>query len=288
MVATPLRMSMIGRGCERGLLDVRVHNLRSWAEGRHAVADDTPYGGGAGMVMKVDVAARAVAAMRSEDPPPRVILTSPAGRRFDQVRAHELRIYDRLVILCGHYEGIDDRIRTFVDEEISLGDYVLTGGELAAMVIVDAVGRLVPGVVGNEASLPEESFETGLLDYPHFTRPRVYEGMEVPPVLLSGNHREIARWRRGQALRRTERDRPDLLRQVKLSVIDQKLLAEVKTQPEMWLRPSEVQTNSGCVSPVRREIHDDDGEDRAGGVNPAHPDLQPGGYHSGDGEHQGR
>ena len=196
---------------EKGLLEVRVSNIRDWAEGRHKKVDDTPFGGGPGMVLMVPPVARCLDAVREMDrrrgP---VILLTPQGRPFDQQAARRLAQQARLILLCGHYEGVDERIRTLVDEEISIGDYVLTGGELPAMVVTDAVARLLPGVVGNSASPHEESFSEGLLEYPQYTRPRDYEGLAVPDVLLSGNHAEIERWRREQSLRRTQQRRPDL------------------------------------------------------------------------------
>ena len=196
---------------EKGLLEVRVSNIRDWAEGRHKKVDDTPFGGGPGMVLMVPPVARCLAAVREMDrrrgP---VILLTPQGRPFDQQAARRLAGLERLILLCGHYEGVDERIRTLVDEEISIGDYVLTGGELPAMVVTDAVARLLPGVVGNSASPHEESFSEGLLEYPQYTRPRDYEGLAVPDVLLSGNHAEIERWRRQESLRRTQERRPDL------------------------------------------------------------------------------
>ena len=228
MFEGPLGESLIGKAREAGHLDVRVHDLRSWAEGRHRVADDTPYGGGAGMVLKVDPVARAIRALRAEAPEARVVLMGPAGAPLDQRGVRRLAAYPRVVLLCGHYEGIDERVRTWIDEELSIGDYILTGGELASMVVVDAVARMVPGVVGNAESLREESFETGLLDHPHYTRPRVFEGMEVPEVLLSGHHEKIRRWRRAEALRRTLTTRPDLLDEAPLDEDDRALLDELR------------------------------------------------------------
>lgn len=211
MVEGPLSHSLMGRARESGSLDVHVHDLRAWATGKHRNADDLPYGGGAGMVLKIEPMVASLRAIKAESPTSRVVLMGPGGRPFSQKDAHRLAKEDGVIFLCGHYEGVDDRIRGHVDEEISIGDYVLTGGELPALVILDSVGRLCPGVVGNQDSLDEESFETGVLDHPHFTRPRVFEDDAVPDVLLSGNHANIRRWRREEALRRTLRTRPDLL-----------------------------------------------------------------------------
>ncbi|MBW1877025.1 MAG: tRNA (guanosine(37)-N1)-methyltransferase TrmD [Deltaproteobacteria bacterium] len=200
--------SILGRAVEAGVLEIGVHDIRDHAEGRHRTVDDAPYGGGAGMVMKVDVVARALEAVRTADS--WVVLTTPSGRVFDFSMARRLASRSHVVLLCGHYEGIDARIETLVDEEISLGDFVLTGGEIAAAAIVDATARLVPGVLGNEASAGEESFVEGLLEYPQYTRPAAWNGLEVPEVLLSGHHLRITEWRRIKAEARTEKRRPDL------------------------------------------------------------------------------
>lgn len=208
MVRVPLGASIVGRAVEAGTVDVRVHDLRDWAEGKHKQADDSPFGGGPGMVMKVDVVARAVATLA--DAHTRVLLTSPGGRPLTQADARRWAELPRLLIVCGHYEGIDARIEGVVHEEVSLGDFVLTGGEIAAMAIVDATARLVPGVLGNAASTADESFGAGLLEYPQYTRPREWNGLAVPEVLLSGNHARIEAWRREMALARTKARRPDL------------------------------------------------------------------------------
>lgn len=211
MFKGPLDESMVGRAASRGLLTIGVHNIRDHARGRHQVVDDYPYGGGAGMVMKPDVLFAAVEAMRGEDS--RVVLMSAQGRPFDQEIAKELSACPHLVLVCGHYEGFDERvIDHLADDQISIGDYVLTGGELAAMVVCDAVARLVPGVLGAEESAVEESFVGGLLEYPHYTRPPEFREWRVPDVLLSGDHAKVASWRRHQSLLRTLRRRPDLLR----------------------------------------------------------------------------
>jgi len=200
--------SILGRAIEAGLVAIGVHDIRDHAAGKHKQADDTPYGGGAGMVMKVDVVARAIDAIRTPDS--HVVLTSPGGRPLSQAIARELAAKPHVVVVCGHYEGIDARIETLVDDEISLGDFVLTGGEIAAAAIVDAAVRLIPGVLGNDASAGDESFGAGLLEYPHYTRPRSWNGLDVPDVLLSGHHGRIDAWRRAQAEERTRARRPDL------------------------------------------------------------------------------
>ncbi len=232
MVSGAAGFSIAGRAQAAGLLDVRVHNLRDYAAGKHRVTDDYPFGGGAGMVMKPEPLFAAVEAITAADagaessPPPPVLYMAPDGEPFTQAMAQELAAFPRLVILCGHYEGMDERVRqALVTREISLGDYVLTGGELPALVVLDAVARLLPGVLGNEASPHEESFSEGLLEYPHYTRPALFREMAVPPVLLSGHHAHIEKWRRGQALRRTRDRRPDLWEKLlPLSPADQKLL----------------------------------------------------------------
>ena len=223
---TPLQVSMIGRARERGLLDVHIWDLRDFTTDRHRQVDDAPYGGGAGMVMKPEPFFAAVDAIRAEaGEPAHIILTSPQGARLTHALAEEMAGTNHLVLLCGHYEGIDERVRDgLATDEISIGDYVLTGGELPAMVIVDAVARFVPGVVGDAASVEADSFAEGLLDYPHYTRPPEFRGMTVPEVLLSGHHEAIRRWRRAQRLRRTLRRRPDLLKHEALSDEDRRLL----------------------------------------------------------------
>lgn len=228
MFRSPFEESLLKRARERGLIDIRVLDARDFTADRHKVADDYPFGGGKGMVMKPEPLARAIAATRAEDPSVRVVLLSPQGARFDQAKAERLAGCRHLLLVCGHYEGVDERIRLhYVDEELSIGDYVLTGGELPAMVVVDAVSRLVPGVLGCEASR-EDSFSRGLLAPPQYTRPRVFEGHAVPAVLLSGDHGAIARYRRREALRVTWERRPDLLSGACLSVEDQALLEEIR------------------------------------------------------------
>jgi len=208
MVEGPLSESIIGRARTKGVVDVRIHDIRDDGIGKHRTVDDTPYGGGPGMVMRVDVVARALGRVRT--PNCRVLLTTPSGRVFDQSMAEELLSCEQVVLICGHYEGIDDRIESLVDECVSLGDFVMTGGEIAAIAIVDAVVRLQPGVLGNASSSVEESFEQGLLEYPQYTRPREWEGLIVPEILMSGHHANIEAWRLEQRLERTRTRRPDL------------------------------------------------------------------------------
>jgi tRNA (guanine37-N1)-methyltransferase len=208
--ASPLATGLLGKAGERGLLQVRLHDLRTWAADRHRSVDDAPFGGGAGMVMLPGPWFEALDALQA-DGPAHVVLLAPDGRRFDQATATRLAGEPRLVLCCGRYEGIDERVRTRVDEVLSIGDFVLAGGETAALVVLDAVARLVPGVMGNAASAADESFAAGLLEYPQYTRPAVYRGLEVPAVLRSGDHGAIARWRHAQAVERTRRLRPDLL-----------------------------------------------------------------------------
>lgn len=235
MFAGPLTESILKRAAQAGTISIALHDIRAYATDRHHTADDSPYGGGAGMVMKAEPLAAAIRAVLGNtgagepadaNSPSKqaVLLMSPAGERFTQAVAHELAGYDRLVLVCGHYEGIDERVReALIDHELSIGDYVLTGGELAAMVIVDAVARLVPGVIDAE-SISEESHSGGLLEYPHYTRPAMWEGREVPAVLLSGHHGEVARWRRREQLRRTLARRPDLLAAAELNATDRSYL----------------------------------------------------------------
>lgn len=225
----PLEVSMLKRARERGLLQVTVWDLRAFSTDRHRQVDDTPYGGGAGMVMKPEPFFAAVDAIRAAAPgtTPRIILTSPQGKTLTHALAKELAQEHHLILLCGHYEGIDERVRTgLATDEISIGDYVLTGGELPAMVIVDAVARLITGVVGDAESVAADSFAEGLLDHPQYTRPAEFRGMKVPDVLLSGDHEAVRRWRHAQRLRRTLARRPDLLKAEALSEDDRRLLEE--------------------------------------------------------------
>jgi tRNA (guanine37-N1)-methyltransferase len=208
---SPLRESLLGKAIEAGILDVRVHDIRDFTTDRHRQVDDESYGGGPGMVMKPEPVFAAVESLG--EGPKRVILLSPAGRRLDQALVRELAKEPWLVLISGRYEGVDERVvEGLPAEEISIGDYVLSGGEIPALVLLEAVTRLVPGVVGSEESLERESFEEGTLDHPHFTRPSEFRLMRVPDVLLSGNHAEVERWRREAALEKTRRNRPDLLK----------------------------------------------------------------------------
>jgi tRNA (guanine37-N1)-methyltransferase len=229
MIAQPLAAGILGRAIERGTLDVKVRDLRDFTTDRHRVVDDVPYGGGPGMVLKPDPIFRALDAIEAERGAPlTVIMTSPQGRRFTQAEAQRLSGLERIVLLCGRYEGFDDRVRDRVTDELSIGDYVLTGGELAALVILDAVARFVPGVVGDEQSVAEDSFSRGLLDFPQFTRPAELGALRVPEVLLSGNHAEIRRWRKREALTRTLERRPDLLDDARLDEEEVAMLRELK------------------------------------------------------------
>ena len=229
---SPLGQSMLSRAQAQGAVNFRVLNLRDFCTDRHRVTDDRPFGGGPGMVMKIEPLVAAIRQVRAEAPVVQVILLAPQGPLFTQAKAQELAEREHLLLICGHYEGIDDRVRHYVDEELSIGDYVLTGGEIPALTVVDAVTRLLPGVLGGEGATDEESFQDGLLEYPHYTRPRVFEGYEVPEVLISGDHRRIARWRREQALFRTMKDRPDLLARARLDIDDRRFLAKLKESAE--------------------------------------------------------
>ncbi len=227
MFTGPLQASIIGKAQDSGLLSVDIWNIRDYATDKHLIVDDSPYGGGAGMVLKVDVLVRAIETIQGSEGAPVIYLT-PQGDKFNQQIAAELAQLPRVVLLCGHYEEIDERVRRkWVDRELSIGDYVLTGGELPAMVIVDAVARLLPGVLGDSASFEQDSFQEGLLDHPHYTRPATFRGLDVPEVLLSGHHELIRRWRLKEALRRTLQRRPDLLEQKRLSEEERLILAEL-------------------------------------------------------------
>ena len=279
----PLSESIIKRAIQAGQISVKLHDIRAYALDKHHSTDDAPYGGGAGMVMKAEPLAAAIRAVIgapdsgragergsgsnsdplppsrllrfSPSPAPPVILMSPAGELFTQRIAEELARYGRLVLVCGRYEGVDERVReALIDRELSIGDYVLTGGELAAMVVVDAVARLVPGVIDAE-SIAEESHAAGLLEYPHYTRPAVWEGRAVPPVLLSGHHGQVGLWRRRQQLRRTLERRPDLLARAELTAADREYLRSLG-----WDAQTEPPEPRGAES--RRSIHDQQASDR--------------------------
>jgi tRNA (guanine37-N1)-methyltransferase len=226
MVAAPLGDSIPARIQERGLATIRVHDLRQWGLGRHRSVDDYPYGGGAGMILRPEPVAAALAAVRR--PTSTVILMDAAGERFRQARAQALSEAQHLVLLCPRYEGVDERIRSMVDLELSIGDYVLTGGELAALVVIDAVIRLLPGAI-DEASTAEESYTTGLLEYPQYTRPASFEGRGVPAVLTSGDHAAVRRWRERESLRRTLERRPDLLAERALTAKERRIVDEIET-----------------------------------------------------------
>ena len=227
-----LNESIMKRAALKGLLDVAIHNLRDYTTDKHRTVDDYPYGGGAGMVMKPEPFFKAVETICPDPSSRRVIMLSPAGKRFEQEMAVELSNESKnMVFLCGRYEAIDERVRTdLVNDEISAGDYVLTGGELPALVIIDAVARLIPGVLGDEHSAEVESFSWGILDYPHYTRPPEFRNLKAPEILLSGHHKDIERWRRKEALRRTLMNRPDLFEKASLSDIDYKLIKEIKEE----------------------------------------------------------
>lgn len=225
MFQGPLSESLLKKAQEKGLLSVNLANIRDFTSDKHKTADDTPYGGGAGMVMKVEPIAKALSRVSGNES--RVILMCPTGKLLTQDKVKELAKEKHLIILCGHYEGVDERVRDLVNEEISIGDYVLTGGELPAMVLVDAIARHIPGVVKEEESVQKDSFYEGLLDYPSYTKPEEFEGKKVPEELLSGHHAEIARWRRKEALKRTLFRRPDLLARIELVEQDRKLLGEI-------------------------------------------------------------
>ena len=213
MFAGPLDLSILARARAQGLIDVQLHDLRDWAHDRHRTVDDYPFGGGAGMVMKPEPIFEAIAAIQPlAAERATVVLLSPQGRRLDRALVDELAALPRMLLLCGRYEGVDERVREHAaDREVSIGDFVVSGGELPAMLLIDAVARRVPGVLGSEGSLDEESFDEGLLEYPQYTRPPEFRGWAVPPVLLSGHHAEVAKWRRRQQLLRTRDRRPDLL-----------------------------------------------------------------------------
>jgi len=227
MFASPCGCSLLKKALDKGLIEIHLHDIRAYAEDKHRMTDDAPYGGGGGMVMKVEPIDRALCSIPVLGGKAPIILMTPQGERFSHKMAEDLAGYRQLVLVCGHYEGVDERVRTqLVSREISIGDYVLTGGELSAMVVVDAVSRLVPGVLGNCESARADSFSTGFLEYPHYTRPAEYRGWKVPDVLLMGNHREIEMWRRRESLLRTLRRRPDLLTDRVLTAQEKRWLTE--------------------------------------------------------------
>ncbi len=223
---SPLEQSIIGKAIAKGLIEVHAHNIRDYARDKHRTTDDYPYGGGHGMVMKVEPVTLALEAVKGGGG--KVILTTPQGVPFNHALAERLSKEDRLIIICGRYEGFDERIRELADLEVSIGDYVLTGGEIPALVIMDAVGRLIPGVLGEPESAWSESFAGGLLEYPQYTRPEEFRGKKVPEVLLSGNHAEIEKWRRAESLKRTYLKRPDLISGEEFTGDDRKIIEELK------------------------------------------------------------
>lgn len=235
MFDSPFAGSIIGKAVANGIVKITAHNLRDWAEGRHQVTDDAPYGGGNGMVMKPEPIWRALDSLRCQHPGAKVLLMTPQGQSFNQAQAERLSGETGLILVCGRYEGFDERVRSYVDAEYSVGDFVLTGGELPAMVIIDAVARLLPGVLGSAGSAEADSFSDGLLEFPQYTRPVEYRGQCVPEILLSGNHAKIAEWRRRQQLQRTLLRRPDLLQKQQLTVQEQVVLQSLR----QGLQPNE-------------------------------------------------
>jgi tRNA (guanine37-N1)-methyltransferase len=228
MFTSYLREGILGRAIERGLVDVALLNIRDFAKGPHRIVDDRPYGGGDGMVMKAGPISRALESIERVEGHSQVVLFSPQGKTFTQDMAWEMAEWQQLIFVCGRYEGVDDRVRaTCVDMELSIGDYILNGGELPAMVVIEAVSRLIPDVLGGERSNLEDSFENGLLEYPHYTRPRVFRGQAVPPVLLSGDHEKVRLWRKKQSLKRTLSRRADLLQKAELSPEDKAILEKL-------------------------------------------------------------
>lgn len=258
---SPLKESILRRAQDAGLIEIEMVNFRDYAESKHKNVDDVPYGGGTGMVLKPEPISRAIGSLRRNGGKRRIILLSPQGSVFDQKVAAQLTDYDELVLLCGHYEGFDERIRSLADEEISIGDFVLTGGELAAMVIIDSVARLIPGVLGKADSSEYDSHSQGLLEYPQYTRPPDFEGMQVPEILLSGHHAKIQEWRRKESLRRTFLRRPDLINKVEFEAGDYQLLEElaqeypeIASYREKWeqLKPQSKRRSRKRMSPAEK------------------------------------
>lgn len=233
MFEGPMTESIIGKAHEKELLEIQVHNFRDYSADKHQTVDDYPYGGGAGMLLKVQPIYDCLKSIKQNSDAssnPRIILLDPAGKKFDQKMAEEFSKEDQLIFICGHYEGYDERIRSLVTDEVSLGDYVLTGGELAAMVMVDATVRLLPDVLGNSESAETDSHSTGLLEHPHYTRPAEFMGMDVPEVLMNGNHKLIDEWRLKESLRRTYERRPDMLEKLEMTPEMEKMLVEIKKE----------------------------------------------------------
>lgn len=228
MFSSPLQESIIGKAIKKGIIEVRTINIRDFSTDKHKTVDDTPYGGGHGMVMKVEPIVRAIRWVKSQDPSSWTIYLSPQGKTLNQKKVEGLSQKSHLILLCGRYEGVDERVREFyIDEEISIGDYILTGGELAAMVLIDSIVRLIPGVLGAEESAKEDSFFNSLLEYPQYTRPFDFEAHKVPEILVSGNHSAIAEWRRKEAIKKTFTKRPDLLANATLTDEDKKFIEEL-------------------------------------------------------------
>jgi tRNA (guanine37-N1)-methyltransferase len=231
MFASPLNFSLLKKAQDRDLLKICLHDIRNWADDRHKMTDDAPYGGGCGMVMKVEPVEKALAEIKSPEDDSIVVLMTPQGEVLNQKIAAQMAAKKQIIIVCGRYEGVDERIRThLVDREISIGDYVLTGGELAALVLIDTVSRLIPDVLGNPLSATSESFSDNLLEYPQYTRPAQYKGWNVPDVLLSGNHAQIEHWRKRESLKKTYKRRPDLLKNIDLSAEDKIILDKIKQE----------------------------------------------------------
>jgi len=251
MFSSPLRESILGKAVEKGLIQIQTVNIRDFALDKHRIVDDAPYGGGQGMVMKVEPIARAIEFAKSQNRSASTIYLTPQGNPLHQDLARKLSTQSHLILLCGRYEGVDERVRElFIDEEISIGDYVLTGGELAAMVLVDAVSRFIPGVLGSDRSAEEDSFFNSLLEYPQYTRPFDFRGNRVPEVLLSGNHSSISLWRRKEAIRRTLSRRPDLLAKANLTEEDKGLLKEVHQDESI----DDCGVRSGQISNSKRQL----------------------------------
>jgi tRNA (guanine37-N1)-methyltransferase len=230
MFNSPFESSIIKKARDKGLVEINLLNIRDFTEDKHRMTDDAPYGGGGGMVMKVEPIDRAIAGITPKSGRALTVLMTPQGERLNQTIAEDLSHYEQIIVICGHYEGVDERVRqNLADREISIGDYVLTGGELSAMVLVDAVSRLIPGVLGNSESATIDSFSSGLLEYPHYTRPSEYRGWKVPEVLLSGHHREIEEWRRKESLKRTKIRRPDMLKAAQVSDADLEILRKLES-----------------------------------------------------------
>ncbi len=226
-----IQTSIIQRAIDQHIIQIRIHNIRDWAKDKHHTTDDTPFGGGGGMVMKPEPIFAAVESVLATSPNCPVILMSPQGLKLTHGVAAQLSQHERLAIICGRYEGVDERVRRhLVSQEISIGDYVLSGGELPAMVLMEAITRLLPGALGDPMGAQNDSFASGLLEYPHYTRPAEFRGWQVPAILLSGNHIEISRWRRKQALYRTVKNRPDMINQIRLDKVDQQLMEEINKE----------------------------------------------------------